>query len=298
MTRLRGALIAAAVPLSLLSACAQPVGNDAAAAPGPAESSTAAPLPGADDLVLRAEAYGGFVPADLVVGRLPMVSVYGDGRVIAEGPVPAIYPPPALPNLQVQMVTPEVVRELVRQGLAAGVKNGTDYGRPGVADAPTTRVTVISDGVTQSVAAEALGEAQSTDPNLTEAQRAARTKLSAYVKKLTGLSSAPGMSRPVTYQPETVAVLARPWADNGSGEPAPATKAWTGPKLPGGYLNPDIKIGCVVVTGAQKDAVLADAKTASHITPWTAGYDKWLITFRPLLPDEAKGCAVLSSGRS
>jgi hypothetical protein len=156
----------------------------------------------------------------------------------------------------------------------------------------------MTGGGTQSVAVEALGEAQSTDPNLTAAQRAARTKLSAYVKKLTGLSSAPGMSKPVTYQPETVAVLARPWADNGSGEPAAATKAWTGPKLPGGYLNPDIKMGCVVVTDAQKDAVLADAKTATQITPWTAGYDKWLITFRPLLPDEAKGCAVLGTGRS
>lgn len=297
MTRLRGALIAAAVPLSLLSACAQPVGNDAAAAPGPAESSTA-PLPGADDLVLRAEAYGGFVPADLIVGRLPMVSVYGDGRVIAEGPAPAIYPPAALPNLQVQMIPPELVRELARQALAAGVKNGADFGRPSVADAPTTRVTVITGGDTQSVAAEALGEAQSTDPGLTAGQRAARSKLSAYVKKLTGLSSAPGLSDPVAYQPATVAVLARPWADNGSGEPPAATKAWTGPKLPGGYLNPDFKIGCVVVSGAQKDAVLAAAKTASHITPWTAGYDKWLITFRPLLPDEARGCAVLSTGRS
>ena len=297
MTRLRGALIAVAVPLSLLSACAQPVGNDAAAAPGPAGSS-AAPLPGADDVVLRAETYGGFVPASLIVGRLPMVSVYGDGRVIAEGPVPAIYPAPALPNLQVQTIPPELVRELVREGLAAGVKTGTDYGRPGVADAPFTRVTVTADGVTQSVAAEALGEAQSTDPNLTAAQRAARTRLSAYVKKLTSLSSTPGMSPPVAYRPATVAVLARPWAGNGGGEPAPATKAWTGPKLPGGYLNPDIKMGCVVVTGAQKDAVLADARTATQITPWTAGYDKFLITFRPLLPDEARGCAVLGGTRS
>jgi hypothetical protein len=292
MTRLRGALAAAAVPLFLLSACAQPAGNDAAAA-----GSSTAPRPRADDLVLRAEAYGGFVPPDQVVGRLPMVSVYGDGRVISEGPVPAIYPAPALPNLQVRTITPELVHELVRQGLAAGVRTGTDFGRPNVADAPTTRVTVVTDGDTQSVAVEALGEAQATDPGLTAGQRAARTKLSAYVKKLTGLSSAPGAAKPATYQPETVAVLARPWADNGSGRPAPAEKTWAGPKLPGGYLNPDIKMGCVVVSGAQKDSVLADARTATQITPWTAGYDKWLITFRPLLPDEARGCAVLGSAR-
>ncbi|MGX6606971.1 hypothetical protein ACWKSP_33310 [Micromonosporaceae bacterium Da 78-11] len=296
MTRLRGSLIAAAVPLFLLSACAQPAGNGAAASPGIPESASAT-APGGDELVLRAESYGGFVPPDRVVGRLPAVSVYGDGRVISEGPIPAIYPAPALPNLQVQTISAGLVQELLRQGLAAGVRTGTDFGQPNVADAPTTRVTVVTANGPQSVAVEALGEAQTDDPALTAGQRAARNTLSAYVKKLTGLQTASGMTLPVPYQPETVAVLARPWVDNGSGEPAAAKKAWPGPKLPGGYLNPDIKIGCVVVAGAEKDTVLAEAKTASQITPWTAGYDKWLVTFRPLLPDEAKGCAMLKSAR-
>jgi hypothetical protein len=295
MSRLRGSLIAAAVPLLMMSACAQPVDGDVPAAPRSPESASAAPL-GADALVVRTESSGGFVPVDRVVGALPAVSVYGDGRVITEGPVLAIYPPPALPNVQVQTITPELVQELVRQGLSAGVRNGADLGHPNVADAPTTRVTVVTADGPQTVTVEALNETSGKDPALTAEQRAARTRLAAYVKKLTGLPSAEGMATPVAYEPESVAVLARPWTDPGSGQPTSPEKAWPGPALPGAYQNPNVKIGCVVVSGAQKDVVLNAARTATAITPWTSDGAKWLVTFRPLLPDEA-GCAVLGNRR-
>lgn len=294
MTRLRGTLIAAAVPLFLLGACAQPVGAGGVgdASSGVTESATAS-APGGDALVLRVESFGGFAPADRVLGRLPAISVYGDGRVITEGPVPAIYPGPALPNVQVQTVSVELVQEMVGEGLAAGVRSGTDYGRPNVADAPTTRVTVVTAGGTQSVTAEALNEAQANDPRLTAAQRQARVKLAAFVRKLSGLPAADGMPPSVQYEPASVAVLARPWVAQGTGPESPA-KAWPGPELPGSYLNPAFKIGCVVASGADKDKVMAAAKDANVVTPWTQGAAKYLITFRPLLPDEA-GCAVLKT---
>jgi hypothetical protein len=297
MTRLRGTLMAAAVPLVLLGACAQP---DADAAPGTppgsARESSAAPYPDGDDLVLRTESSGGFVPADRTVGTLPAVSVYRDGRVITNGPVPAIYPGPALPNVQVQMISAQQVADLVRESTAAGVRSGTDFGRPNVADAPTTRVTAITASGKQTVAVEALSEAQANDPMLTAAQRDARSKLSAFVTKLTGLPQADGMGDPVAYRPAALAALARPWTDPGTDVPAGAAKAWPGPALPGTYLNPSFKIGCVVVTGAERDKVLAAAKDATTLTPWTVGPDKYLITFRPLLPDE-DGCAVLAGRR-
>ena len=294
MTRLRGTLIAAAVPLFLLGACAQPVGAGGVAdqSSGTPESATAS-APGGDDLVLRTESFGGFAPADRVVGRIPQVSVYGDGRVITEGPVPAIYPGPALPNIQVQTVSPELVQHMVSEGLSSGVRSGTDFGRPGVADAPTTRVTVVTGDGPQSVSVEALNEAQANDPRLTAAQREARTKLAAFLAKLSGLPAAEGMPPSVQYAPESVAVLARPWQSPGS-EPASPQMAWTGPKLPGDYLNAAFKIGCVVAAGADKDKVLAAAKDANAVTPWTQSGAKYLITFRPLLPDE-KGCAALKN---
>jgi hypothetical protein len=293
MTRLRGTLIAAAVPLFLLSACAQPSADGgSAASPGSGRESSAPYPQGADDLVLRTESFGGFVPPDRVVGSLPTVSVYADGRVITNGPVTAIYPGPALPNVQVQMITPELVKELVRQGSAAGVRAGTDFGRPNIADAPTTRVTVTGESGTQSVAVEALQEGRADDPMLTAGQRDARTKLATYVKKLADLPTAPGMATPVAYDAEALAVLARPWTSMNPADPPATGQAWPGPALPGTYLNPSFQIGCVVTTGADKDRVLAAAKTANVNTPWTVGKDKYLITFRPLLPDE-KDCAVL-----
>lgn len=294
MTRLRGTLIAAAVPLFLLTACAQSAANSAAGAPGPLEKAATSPQ-GAGDLVLRVEHVGGFVPVEHVAGALPSVSVYGDGRVITNGPVPAIYPGAALPNVQVQTISPAQLRQLVEQGEQAGVKSGADFGRPNVADAPATRVTVVTAAGPQTVSAEALSEAQASDPMLTADQRAARTKLSAYVDTLVSLSSAEGMPAAVAYQPQELAAITRTWVAPGDSIENPEM-AWPGPALPGETLNANTGLGCVVVTGADQDKVLAVAKDATAITPWTHGGKKWSITFRPLLPDE-KGCAALKGDR-
>ncbi|MFI6077742.1 hypothetical protein ACIA5C_40060 [Actinoplanes sp. NPDC051343] len=294
MTRLRGTLIAAAVPLVvLLGACAQ---QTAAGSPTgtPGSSGTpesaAAKSPAANDLVLRTETYGGFVAPDMVLGRFPQISVYGDGRVISEGPVPAIYPGPALPNIQVSMITPELVRQLVKEGLAAGVRNGSDLGQPGVADAPSTRVTVVTAGGKQVVTINALTEAPSNDRRLTADQRSTRAKIAAYVKKLGALPK-----NPVAYQPTAVVVFAAPWTEPANG-PVPPAKAWPGPALPGTDIDSATRAGCLAVTGDQTPKVLTAARSANALTPWTTGSSKWRIVFRPLLPDE-NGCAAVKATR-
>jgi hypothetical protein len=308
MTRLRGVLTAtAAVPLILLGACATTdaagVGAGASASTGSggaAESGTV--TYGADQLVLRAENYGGFVPADRVLGRIPDISVYGDGRVITQGPMPSIYPQPAMPNVQVQTISPDTVRDLVRQALAAGVRNGADFGRPHIADASTTRVTVVSGGNAggytggdkQVVAVDGLSQAQSDDPALTTAQRQARAKLAAFVKKLNQLPGSQGMPSAVKYQPERLAVLSQTWVKQADVQSA--QKAWSGPALPGAYLYPATKVGCVVLTGAQRDAAVKAASDASKITGWTSGGGTYQLTFRPMLPDE-RDCSALKTGR-
>ena len=294
MTRLRGTLMAAAVPLFLLAACAQPSATGAGA---PDSRESASPYPqGGDELVVRVESSGGFVPPDRTVGTLPAISIYADGRVITEGPVPAIYPGPALPNLQVVKIGPDKVQQLVKEATDAGVRPGTDFGRPNVADAPTTRVTVTTAQGTQSVAVEALNEAQADDPMLTAPQEAARATLAAFVDKLTDLSAGGDPSATGPYAAESLAVLARPYVKQGAEQPAQPEIAWPGPALPGDYLNPAFKIGCVVVSGADADKVLTAAKKANQLTPWTADGAKYLITFRPLLPDE-KGCAQFKGNR-
>ncbi len=133
---------AALAALLLLAGCAQPGG----ATPMPY---TAAPpsvsLP--DDaaaLVLRVEQVGGFLPPGAQLSRVPSYSLYADGRLISAGPVPAIYPGPALPNLQVQQLDEADVQALVDRALAAGVGGTADLGSPPIADMPSTRFTVTT----------------------------------------------------------------------------------------------------------------------------------------------------------
>jgi hypothetical protein len=291
----RRTLWAATAALMLISACAR---TDAGAGAAPDESS---PAPGessspaaGDGLVLRMIREGGFVPAELIPGRVPEVSVYADGRVITEGPQIAIYPGPALPNLQVVDAGREKVAELVKQAVAAGVRGGADFGQPGVADAPSTRIDVVVDGQTQSVSVMALNEASPDDPRLTPAQRDARAKLAAFAEELREFGNTPG-AKP--YRAERVAALAQPWSAPNDGLPSqPPAVAWPGPALPGESLSPNIKLGCVTAAGAEATELLDAAAKANQNTPWTSGPETYRVTFRPLLPDET-GCADLKKAR-
>jgi hypothetical protein len=294
MTRLRGSWTAvAAVTLFLLSACAR--ADDTAGAGRETSAGPSAPAAsGPDDLVLRIERVGGFVSPDLQIGRLPMVSVYGDGRMITEGPQTDIYPSAALPNLLVQQLGPATLNDLLGKAAAAGVTSGADLGRPGVADAPTTRITVAAAGGTRTVDAVALTEAQPDDPRLTTAQRDARAKLAAFVQEVSDLPAAKEMPRAQPYQAVAVAALAYRYVKPQDGLPGkPVAVAWPGPALPGARLNQTVDVGCVAASGDQGRAVLTAAGKANAMTPWSSGGKRWSVLLRPLLPDES-GCADLA----
>ena len=296
MTRFRGSwTAAAAVTLFLLSACAQQTAAGAPSA-GPPSGSSAPAAPGADDaLVLRVASAGGFVPPDALVGRLPETSVYADGRVIFNGPVTLAYPGPALPNLQWATMSPAALKQLLDKAVAAGVQPGTDFGQPGVADAPTTEVTVVTAAGEQTVGAVALREARPDDPQLTKAQQQARKKLRAFIDELGDLTTKLTSGTPQPYRPETVAAIVQPYAapdDDQAGRPR--TVEWPGPALPGEPLTPQLT--CVAATGEQRDAVLAAAADATANTPWVWAGNSWSVLLRPLLPEET-GCADLKGAR-
>ncbi|MEV4704210.1 hypothetical protein [Actinoplanes sp. NPDC049316] len=293
MTTLRGlGAVAAAATFLLISACAQ-AGTDGGAGAAPSSSPPGSPA-GADGLVLRVSHSGGFVGPDALAGRLPDLSVYADGRMIFEGPVTAIYPGPALPNVQVRMISPQQVRDLVERAVAAGVRSGADLGQPGVADATTTEVTVVTAAGEQTVAANALREARDDDPQLTPAQRQARAKLQGFIDQADKLAAGPGAQ---PYKPEVLAAIVTPWVEPGDDLPGrPAGKEWPGPALPGEPLTPALKLSCVTATGDQLDAILAAAKDATARTPWISGGNGWTVRFRPLLPGET-GCADLKAAR-
>lgn len=290
MTINRGLLTAAAVPLLfVLGACARPgAADEAGSAAVPVTESASDP----DSIALRVEYRGGFVPAETIPGRIPRFSVYADGRALSEGPVPAIYPGPALPNLQQIQLSTAQLKELTDGALAAGVKSGGDFGSPNVADTPSTRITVRTAGGDQTVDVMALNEANPDDKSLSTEQHAARKKLTEFLASMDRLFAEAASPALKAYRPARLAVIAQPYQDTGDGAGG-ATVQWPAAALPGTALNEQLKINCLTVEGKDLDAVWKLADKANARTPWESAGQKWQIVFRPLLPDET-GCDSLS----
>jgi hypothetical protein len=285
--RRRAALVA--VPLLLLTACGPQPG---AADPGGGSAPPVAAPGDVGDVVLRVEQTGGFVPPNVLVSRLPTATVYGDGRLITDGPIPAIYPGPAFPNLQQVTLPADEVDRLVERAVAAGVGAAADLGQPPVADAPSTRFTVATDTGVKTLEVVALNEADDAASGLTDAQRAARGKLRDLVTALQELSARPDAT---AYEAEQVAGIATAWVASDPSLPKPAEVAWSGPALPGDPVGTGLDVGCVVTDGAELRSLVASSG-ANSATPWSSGGKVWSVVLRPLLPDET-GCADLSAVR-
>ncbi|WDZ83725.1 hypothetical protein [Micromonospora cathayae] len=285
----------AIVPLLVLlgTACAQQGG-----ATGAGKPDAAAPSYPADALVFRMGQVGGFVTPAALASRLPEVSVYGDGRVIVQGPVTLAYPGPALPNLRVGSIAAAEVENLVALAREHGVDGGTDVGSPSVADAPSTSFTLLGANGVEHLEVPALGEATDAVGGLTPDQRSARAELRTFVESLTSpsgpLAAVQGeQARP--YLPTVVAAVAEAWVPDGAVGGQPEVR-WPGPTLPGDELTANLGLGCVTVTGDGVRTVLAAAADANAATPWTSDGRRWRLTLRPLLPDETD-CRDLADNR-
>ncbi|MGN9777167.1 hypothetical protein ACTMS0_15595 [Micromonospora sp. H33] len=252
----------------------------------------------ADALVFRLDQIGGFVTPSMVATRLPSISVYGDGRVIIQGPVTLVHPGPALPNLQVGTISAADIEDLIMSARAVGVGSTVDFGTPPVADASVTRLTVLGENGIDQLEVYALAEAAGTESGLTAGQRAARGKLRGFVESLTN-GSGPlagvqgGGSQP--YVPTAVAAVAEPWVAAGEAGEQPEMP-WPGPELPGGDVGRGLGMGCVTVTGDAAQTLLTAGAQANSATPWTSGGRRWTVTLRPLLPDETD-CRDLTTNR-
>jgi hypothetical protein len=292
---------AAAATLFLITACARPGGTgdgsggvvpSGAASPPPASGAPASAS--AKTLVLRIERFGGLMAPEQMPGKLPLISLYADGRLITQGPQIAIYPPPALPNLQVQQLDRATVDALLAKADAAGIRPGIDLGQPMVADAPTTRITMVTGTGARTLAVVGLTEAAKDDPRLTPAQREARAKVAAFVQEVVGVPTANGTPDGQPYRPAALAALATPYVRPSDRLPEPPHPVdWPGPALPGTPLG---TAGCVTVSGADAGKVLTAAADATTITLWRSGGKMWTVRFRPLLPDET-GCGDLGTPR-
>lgn len=281
---------AALAAVALLSAACGRLTDDG---PGSGGDTISHPT-GADELVLRIDVGGGFVPVEYNLAAIPGVSIYGDGRMIVTGPVIEIYPGPALPNLQVTQLSEDALQAILRAAEDAGLMGGdATYDYPCVTDLPTTTFTVVAEGKTNVVSAYALGfEAGAGDCEGVDT--AAREDLAAFQSQLGDLESlAPEGSIGATepYVTSEMRVFALP--DGGESDLPQEPVEWPVTGSLDTFGEPidvpeDARCG-VVEDPELSEALLPAAAAANQLTPWTSDGERYSLIFRPLLPDE-HGC--------
>jgi hypothetical protein len=245
---------------------------------------------GPADLVLRMDVGGGFVAPASELRRIPTWSLFGDGRIITEGPQIEIYPGPALPSIQVQIISEDGIQAILEAATAAGLL-GPDraYGQGCVADAPTTTFTVYADGTRHVVSAYALGMVPGSCPGEDTEARAALARFSAKLSGLAGWLPTGSLGEQEQFEFSEMRVYVQPYA--GSPEPGLHQTAIQWPlsdPLPS-FGDTDGTYGdfrCGIVGGADLAKLLPDAQRANELTPWRSGEADYSLIFRPLLPDE------------
>lgn len=251
---------------------------------------------GANDLVLRLRYVGGFMGPATSFLELPAISVYGDGTVVVPGPQIAIYPGPAMSNLQQATITPAGMQTLLEAARAAGLL-GPDatYDLEGVMDGSTAEFTLNADGRIHVVSAYALLEGESVAQGADAAVAAARAKLALLQGQLGSLEAlldgeigpwspfeadavrflvsggAPANEQGLTQGP-LAWPLSTPLATFGEALPAPVQDQ-----------------RCGVVSGSDLKTLMPLLQQANALTPWTDDGASFGIAVRPLLPAE-EGC--------
>jgi hypothetical protein len=152
----------------LLVACGDDGGEDAGTEdPGNEVETTPLTFGDGDEVWLRVETGGGFVPMIYNLRQVPSVLLFDDGRLLrrlddGSGLVPE------LDEVQLdESATAELLDTF------AAVVDGPPVGDPAVTDLPTTTIEVTTDGDTRELAIYALGVDEGLDDDQVAARRAA-----------------------------------------------------------------------------------------------------------------------------
>jgi hypothetical protein len=284
-----GSSPAAASPTASPTAGASGVPTTPSAVPSPSIDGLAHPT-GADQLVLRFDEAGGFVPPEFLAARLPYFSLYGDGRVVYVRS--SAQPPSRADNVSVGLpirtarLTEAQVQDLLRYALTdGGLANAReDYQNPNVADAPTAVFTINAENDTKTVSVVALG--MEREPGLDTAILQRLATLGERLRdfdKADSLASAPyeaSAYRAVILEQHGLAgvqLRAWPWKDFAPKDfklPADASSLQQGTKT----LTPDE----VAVLGVDP----YQAGISSGLWLKAADGKIYSLVIRPLLPDE------------
>ncbi len=275
-----GALAAGCVGVGATTTSSEPA--DSSATPG-----LELPTDG-DTLLVQVRTEGGFVAPSLRFQALPQVSVYADGRVIEQGATVEIYPGPLLPSLPVRRLSSGQLGDLLKAADAAGLRpvSATSYPPHGIADAGETVIEVWSAAGPRTTSFGAFGMEQ-TGMDATET--AARAAAAAFLERL---QETAGTSEGA-YMPTAARLIVRPYQ---APDPAVVQPSIAWPlATPLASASPLIEGspaegGCLVVAGSDLTTLWPLLEKANALTPWVSAGDRYALTVRPLLPNEAPAC--------
>ena len=297
MRRIARPLVPAAVTLLVaLSACS-----------GPGSSVGPIDHPSGDKLVLRMSHSGGFAGPNLDFTGFPPFSLIGDGRVLVPGAVPAIFPGPALPAVNVRRLSEAgiqaVLNEVARTSLF-GSSVAFRGAQNCVMDAGDTIFTLHADGHEVTVTVYGLGAMDANNPcqGVSTAELAAHRSLRKLSDRLANLEawlpvSAWAETTWRAYHPEALRLIVRN-ADadppDGSGIPNPLVD-WPDSSDPAaiGQAGPFEGERCAVVSGQRAEDWYAAISAANQLTRFVKDDHRYQVTVRFFLPDEPLECPRL-----
>ena len=292
----RRTIIVMAMVALVAGACtaAAPAGSSPAATATPAALPSASTTPSADPsaLILRATQEGGFISPSALRTRMPIVSVFADGRIMSVGATPAIYPGPLLPSIVFRSVGPAGAAGILKAAEDAGLAHGdATYGPGPVPDGATTVITVVHDG-SQTISRFGSLEVQPVSSGSGTPDDQVRAAAADLLTRLMGSDTFGGTAGAEgPYEPLGFQLFVSP------GAPAPADADLGRPPLSWPLATPLASFGrsdelggsgarVGVVVGAEAAALGPILASASEITPFTSGGQSWTIVVKPLLPDE------------
>jgi hypothetical protein len=241
-------------------------------------------VPNANVALIRIEQTGGMLPPWETLRWYPTVALYGDGRLITQGPQVELYPGPALPNLQVTHFSQRALDQALAWAIQTGLRGEDRQLGPLILDAGSTVFTVVT--------AEGTHRTSVTDMSFNDPQISA---LREFQDVLTSLA---------TWLPEDVASEAAPFGWD-------RLRVISFPSDPANLPDPDraqivdwpldrldsypvtisavVAYRCFELTGDDLTAVRPVFESANELTLYRSEDVTYQLYLHPLLPDD-KAC--------
>jgi hypothetical protein len=297
---------------ALLVGTTATLGRSAQSQYQPVASPQVTPAFGRPTLLLRIESFGETTPPEMQLIAMPMFSLFDDGSIYRLGPVIAIYPPPALPNVTRMRISLDAVTAIMERARDAGLDQARDVPNPSMSDGVASiRIRFNDDGQFVDSTTWGLftdvGLPPAWDEETLAAYEALRDIVSFLVNVPTNLSAGDLLEPEIPVDPERLQVVS-----------FVATPDLTLPSLAPDLQQPPLtwplstplaaistpydaaaaaglpEPGCIEISGADARAVVATAREGNLLSPWIDGDVTYGLLLKPLLPDQT-GCSPIDA---